>query len=342
MDSTPTVDENVLLGGWTQEYTVELNTGELVLVSLTRRDSYYIVINDFMYTIDYDSYAGLATYYDEVYLDDAQKYYVSSVEYDYLSGNLTEEEYAEEKQNLIDVGLIESEEEYYEILSELDGELFGFDMEAEKEVSDLSSGYLKEPPHTLEEGPENPLLDADFTGCQMYINRWVYGVEDEPILLDEEDTEYLIGMLQDMEIDRLPSSTGFSDGFEFTGIYTIVLSDGSSYNIGSFGTYSRTVDWVDEYYYGVSINNDCYLMTDESREIWLEFKKVFEEQYEKDTAVSSICYNEYYYRVTKEFDEERYKSNITELIEMYGVCESEEEYYEILTGIDDITKYIKQ
>ncbi|MCD7823185.1 MAG: M56 family metallopeptidase [Oscillospiraceae bacterium] len=126
MDSTPTVDENVLLGGWTQEYTVELNTGELISVSFTRRDSYYIVIDDYFYVIDYDSYTTLIAYYDEVYLDDAQKCYVSSVEYDYLSGNLTEGEYASEKQNLIDVGAIDSEEEYYEILSELDDELFGW------------------------------------------------------------------------------------------------------------------------------------------------------------------------------------------------------------------------
>ncbi|MCD8345418.1 MAG: M56 family metallopeptidase [Oscillospiraceae bacterium] len=347
MDSTPTVDENILLGGWNQEYTVELNTGELVLVSLTRRDSYCIVINDFMYVIDYDSYTNLATFYDEVYLDDAQKFYVSKVEYDYLSGNLTEDEYASEKQNLIDVGVIESEEEYYEILSKLDGELFGFDLETEEEVSDLSSGYLVEPAYTMEDGPENPIMVVDFTGCSMYINRHVYGFEDEPILLDKETTEYLIGLLKEPDLDRLPSVTCFGEDTDFSdsAIYTIVLANGTEYKVGGAHGYSMTVDNVYEGYNCFVINNYCYVVRDDEetyQDWWYTFIDIYQEQWDRDYAVHEVCYNEYYYRVTKEFDEERYKSNITELIEMYGVFESEEEYYEILAGIDDIMKYIKQ
>ena len=199
----------------------------------------------------------------------------------------------------------------------------------------------------MEDGPENPIMVADFTGCLMYINRNVYGFEDEPILLDKETTEYLIGLLKEPDLDRLPSATCFDEGTDFSdsAVYTIVLADGTEYKIGSALCYSLTVDDVYEHYHCLVINNYCYVVRDDEeshKDWWYTFIDLYQEQWDRDYAVHEVCYNEYYYRVTKIFDEERYKSNITELIEMYGVFESEDEYYEILAGIDDIMKYIIQ
>ncbi len=207
---------------------------------------------------------------------------------------------------------------------------------------DLSGEYFINAPTTIEDGPENPLLDADFTSCSVYVERWVYGFFDEPALLDDESAKNIISIIESMELDRLPIDFNVDEipaGASTASLYTIVMADGIEHNVGEISTdynisYTETVDYscliVDGYF---------YLMSDESSKLLSEFRQSWLEQYLHDTAVNGISYNEYKYNLVHSIGEWEYKRNMQDMIDG-GIIESEEEYYEILAGIDDITKYV--
>ncbi|MCC8196975.1 MAG: M56 family metallopeptidase [Ruminococcus sp.] len=207
---------------------------------------------------------------------------------------------------------------------------------------DLSNQYFIDAPTVIEDGPENPLLDADFTGCSVYVERWVYGFFDEPALLDDESAENIISIIENMELDRLPIDFNVGEtpaGASTASLYTIVMADGTEHSVGDISadyniSYTETVD-----YSCLIIDGYFYIMSDEGSRLLLEFRQSWLEQYLHDTAVNGISYNEYKYNLVHSIGEWEYERNIQDLING-GIIESEEEYYEILAGIDDITKYV--
>ena len=185
------------------------------------------------------------------------------------------------------------------------------------------------------ESPANPLIGADFDGCSVYVTHDFYGY-DEPTLLDEEQIASIVELIQEMEIDELPSVVWsvVPDGDYWGDEYILVLSDGTEYAIGSGSTslpdgYGEDVDFliIDGYYYVTQSN--VY-----------EFEEVWRETYIHDEIVSKICYNEYKYNIVCSIGEWEYERNIQNLVEAYSSVESEEDYFEILSGIDDVTKYV--
>ncbi len=207
---------------------------------------------------------------------------------------------------------------------------------------DLSNEHFVEAPTTIEDGPENPLLDADYTGCSVYVERWIYGFFDEPVLLDDDSAENIISIIESMDLDRLPieiNTDELAAGESTASLYTIVLVDGTEHSVGEIWTYynisyTERVDCscliIDGYF---------YLMSDEGSELLSEFRQSWLEQYKYDLAVNTICRNEYKYNIVHSIFEYQYEETKQEMIDS-GVIESEEEYYEILAGIDDVTKYV--
>ncbi|MCD8006163.1 MAG: M56 family metallopeptidase [Oscillospiraceae bacterium] len=206
---------------------------------------------------------------------------------------------------------------------------------------DLSNEYFVSAPTTIEDGPENPLLDADFTGCSVYVERWVYGFFDEPALLGDESAKNIISIIESMDLDRLPSEIdieGFA-GYSTASLYTIVMADGTEHGVGKVSAYYHVSPTETEDYSCLIIDGYYYLMSDEGSELMTEFRQSFHEQYCYDLVVLRISRNEYKYNVVHSIGEWEYEKNKQEMIDG-GSVESEEEYYEILAGIDDVTKYV--
>ncbi|MCD7731815.1 MAG: M56 family metallopeptidase [Oscillospiraceae bacterium] len=207
---------------------------------------------------------------------------------------------------------------------------------------DLSNQYFIDAPTVIEDGPENPLLDADFTGCSVYVERWVYGFFDEPALLDDDSAKNIVSIIESMELDRLPSEVNVevvSTGSSTASLYTIVMADGTEHGIGEISTYYNISPTEEVNYSCLIIDGYFYIMSDEGSKLLSEFRQSWLEQYLHDTAVNGISYNEYKYNLVHSIGEWEYERNIQDLING-GIIESEEEYYEILAGIDDITKYV--
>ncbi|MCD8107122.1 MAG: M56 family metallopeptidase [Oscillospiraceae bacterium] len=207
---------------------------------------------------------------------------------------------------------------------------------------DLSNEHFIAAPTTIEDGTENPLLDADFTGCSVYVERWVYGCFDEPILLDDNSAENIISIIEGMELDRLPIEFNvdeFPAGESTASLYTIVLADGTEHSIGEISSYYN-ISYTEKVDYScLIIDGYFYLMSDEGSELMTEFRQSWLEQYKYDLAVNTICRNEYKYNIVHSIFEYQYEETKQEMIDN-GYIESEEEYYEILAGIDDVTKYV--
>ncbi len=207
---------------------------------------------------------------------------------------------------------------------------------------DLSNERFIAAPTTIEDGPANPLIDADFTGCSVYVERWVYGCFDEPILLDDDSAENIISIIEGMELDRLPIEFNvdeFPDGESTASLYTIVLADGMEHSIGEISSH-YSISYTEKVDYScLIIDGYFYLMSDESSELLLEFRQSWLEQYKYDLAVNMICRNEYKYNIVHSIFEYQYEETKQGMIDN-GYIESEEEYYEILAGIDDVTKYV--
>ncbi len=205
---------------------------------------------------------------------------------------------------------------------------------------DLSNEYFIEAPTAIEDGPENPLFDADFADCSVYVERWFYGF-DEPALLDDESAKNIISIIESMELDMLPSELdldGFA-GYSTASLYTIVLADGTEHSVGEVSAYYHSSPTEEVYYSCLIIDGYFYLMSDEGRELLSEFRQSWLEQYKQDSVVLSISRNEYKYNLVHSIGEWEYERNKQEMIDN-GSIESEEEYYEILAGIDDVTKHI--
>ncbi len=235
-----------------------------------------------------------------------------------------------------------------DVVDDPNGEYYVMDEEVvyditvtDPETTDLSGGYLVEPPHTLEDGPENPLLDADFTGCSVYVERWVYGFFDEPALLDDESAENIISIIESMELDRLPSEIDIEGfvGYSTASLYTIVLADGTEHGVGEVSAYYHSSPTEEVYYSCLIVDGYFYLMSDEGRELLSEFRQSWLKQYKHDSVVLAISRNEYKYNLVHSIGEWEYERNKQDMIDN-GSIESEEEYYEILAGIDDVTKHI--
>ncbi|MCD7804549.1 MAG: M56 family metallopeptidase [Oscillospiraceae bacterium] len=207
---------------------------------------------------------------------------------------------------------------------------------------DLSNQYFIDAPTVIEDGPENPLLDADFTGCSVYVERWVYGFFDEPALLDDESAKDIISIIKSMELDRLPSEVNVevvSTGSSTASLYTIVMADGTEHSVGEISPYYNISPTEEVNYSCLIVGGYFYIMSDEGSKLLSEFRQSWLEQYRYDSAVNGISYNEYKYNLVHSIGEWEYERNIQDLING-GIIESEEEYYEILAGIDDITKYV--
>ncbi len=207
---------------------------------------------------------------------------------------------------------------------------------------DLSGEYFIAAPTTIEDGPENPLLDADFTGCYVYVERWIYGFFDEPALLDDDSAENIISIIESMDLDRLPSEIdieGFA-GYSTASLYTIVMADGTEHGVGEVSAYYHISPTETTDYSCLIIDGYFYLMSDEGSKLMTEFRQSWLEQYKYDKAVNSISRNEYKYNVVHSIGEWEYERNKQDIIDNSGIIDSEEEYYEILAGIDDVTKYV--
>ncbi|MCD7889184.1 MAG: M56 family metallopeptidase [Oscillospiraceae bacterium] len=207
---------------------------------------------------------------------------------------------------------------------------------------DLSNQYFIDAPTVIENGSENPLLDADFTGCSVYVERWVYGFFDEPALLDDESAEDIISIIESMELDRLPSEVNIEvvfTGSSTASLYTIILANGTEHSIGEISPYYNISPTEEVHYSCLIVDGYFYLMSDEGSKLLSEFRQSWLEQYRYDSAVNGISYNEYKYNLVHSIGEWEYERNIQDMING-GIIESEEEYYEILAGIDDITKYV--
>ncbi len=207
---------------------------------------------------------------------------------------------------------------------------------------DLSNEHFVEAPTFIEDGPENPLLDADFTGCSVYVERWIYGFFDEPVLLDDDSAENIISIIGSMDLDRLPIEVNTDElaaGESTASLYTIVMADGTEHSIGEISTYYN-ISYTEEVDCScLIIDGYFYLMSDEGSELLSEFRQSWLEQYKYDLAVNAICRNEYKYNIVHSIFEYQYEETKQEMIDN-GVIESEDEYYEILAGIDDVTKYV--
>ncbi len=207
---------------------------------------------------------------------------------------------------------------------------------------DLSNEYFIEAPTIIEDGPENPLLDADFTGCSVYVERWVYGFFDEPALLDNESAENIISIIESMDLDRLPIEFNVDiipAGASTESLYTIVLADGSEHSVGEISADYNISPTERVDYSCLIIDGYFYPMSDEGSRLLSEFRQSWLGQYLHDLAVNGISYNEYKYNLVHSIGEWEYERNKQDLIDS-GIIESEEEYYEILAGIDDVTKYV--
>lgn len=203
---------------------------------------------------------------------------------------------------------------------------------------DESSIYRTVPepfaPYTIE-SPANPLIGADFDGCSVYVTHNFYGY-DEPTLLDKEQTASIVELIQEMEIDELPSVVWsvVPDGDYWGDEYILVLSSGTKYALGS-----GSASLPDEYGGDVSflIIDGYYYVTQSNV---YAFEEVWRETYIHDEIVSKICYNEYKFNIVCSIAEWEYERNIQNIVEAYSSVESEEDYYEILFDIDDVTKYV--
>ncbi len=117
IDETPTVLDEPITIPFCAYYTIILPNGTVYELELCGG---YCVVGGSMYAMDTDSFNALFSYYKAVYIHDYAVYEISELEYNHSMGYIDDEEYEAQKQNLVDVGLLESLEEYNDILATID------------------------------------------------------------------------------------------------------------------------------------------------------------------------------------------------------------------------------
>ncbi len=246
-------------------YTITLSDGSEIELSTYEE---YIVINGELFTIDEESLDEIESYFLEIYAEDYKLHELCYAEYKLQTGEWTENCYnrvrlyilsnsfdiANPNGNYYSEGWSERREkdqvEMEEILSGID-DIMPYVLKDDGTVNEdrYVEGY-EMLPYKIDE-PVNPLLDADFEGCTVYIER-DYEYDDivvtdtdgesvyvestnfitGPVQMDEETAEEFLSILLSLEMDETPIvDDNIYDGGVSDACYKIVLSDGSEYRV---------------------------------------------------------------------------------------------------------------
>ncbi len=248
-----------------------------------------------------------------------------------------------------------------DIEEEIETELSdGADTESEVSETDAIVGRITEFGEViyLAEEPENLLKSIGAEDCDIYILRsskfFAASYKSIDIVSMIHDNDYYYGdYLKNYDFSYLSDEILalkmtdeqkelFFEYLESTNMDNLPSIDDSMYYGGTLVTAYIVVVGEEEYaitfdYDYIVIAGDRYHY-DYDKDVENELLSFYYEVYDEDEKVNAVCEIEYAY-TTGELTDEEYEEKMQDLI-TEGFIDSEEEYSEILSGVDDITKYV--
>ncbi|MCD7847680.1 MAG: hypothetical protein LUG49_06610 [Oscillospiraceae bacterium] len=269
---------------------------------------YYLVINGELFTIDEESINTLESYYRNIYSEDYTLHEICYAEYKHDSGEWSDVCYSQARNWILGNAYLianPGDYSYYsgdwserrerekaemdEILSTID-DILPYVLRDDGTVNEdrfVNDGEMV--PYKIDE-PINPLLEADFEDCTVYVERNKAG--DPQIEMDEETKSEFLELLMTLEMDETPTvDDNMYAGGEYLPRYTIAFSDGSEYLI-YFMAVSVPVGnniYGDARYIVIGDYKYCIPYEDFSSGLVDEIESYYDTQYLIDSSLDEFC-----------------------------------------------------
>ncbi|MCD7823234.1 MAG: hypothetical protein LUG86_04355 [Oscillospiraceae bacterium] len=270
-------------------YTVTLSDGSEISLSSYESShwnystavydpDYYLVINGELFTIDEESFADVESYFLEIYSEDYKLHEICYAEYKLESGEWSDVCYDQARNWILcNAYLIANPDDYSyfttrtyeedkskmdEILSAID-DILPYVLRDDGTVNeDREVGEYEMIPYKTDE-PVNPLLNANFEGSTVYIERNKAG--DIQIEMDEETKSEFLELLLSLEMDETPTvDDNFYVSGEYLARYTIVFADESEYLIYFMSVSAPVGNSLYGHAHYIVIGDNKYMIPDDS------------------------------------------------------------------------------